>query len=115
LILNNTGNVPINTGNIQINSTNLRGESDSSLALWAKNFSVSWDNGGTPPAECSGTAMNNKTLVGVATANVTEGNFTINDGTAQEQLYFCLKIAGSELTTQSYSTANESTWGVKIV
>jgi hypothetical protein len=115
LVLNNTGNVPVNVGNIQVNSTNLRGESDSSLALWAKNFTVSPNNGGTPPAECGGTAMNNKTLVGVAIANLTKGNFTVNDGTAQEQLYFCLKIAGAELTTQAYSTANESMWGVKIV
>lgn len=114
LVLNNTGNVPINAANIEINSTNLRGETNSALGLWAKNFTVSFATGGTPPAECSGTAMNNKTLVGVATANITKGNFSINDGTAQEQLYFCLKIAGAELTTQSYSTANESNWHVKI-
>ena len=113
--MNNTGNVVM--GNITINSTDLRGETNPELGLWADNFTVSYANGGTPPAECSGTAMSDtveETFTKVATANLTKGNFTINNGnTGQEQLYFCLREIGAELTTQAYSTKNESAWVVK--
>ena len=110
VLMNNTGNDPIATSSIEINSSNLRGEGNPALALWAGNFSVSNSTGGTPPAECGGTTMVRNTFTGVGGANLTEGNYTINDGTGQEQLYFCLNLAGTELTTQSYSTANETEW-----
>ncbi len=49
-------------------------------------------------------------------ANLSRGNFTINDGnTGQEIYYFCIKLAGSDLTSQSYSTANEGSWTIKIL
>ena len=45
------------------------------------------------------------------TANLTKGNFSLNDGsTGQEKLYFCLRYAGTELSTQAYSTANNTEW-----
>ncbi len=110
LLLNNTGNDIIVALGIEINSSNLRGETNSTQALWAGNFSVSWDEGSAPPAECGGTVMSRSSLEGIDTANLTKGNYTANDGTAQERLYFCLKLTGTELSSQSYSTANETEW-----
>ncbi len=107
VLLNNTGNVD---RNIEINSTNLRGETESSLALWAGNFSAS--NG----AQCRSQNLTDHTFVNITSATLPRGNFSINNGTVgQEQIYVCLNIAGSELTAQSYSTANETSWTIRIV
>jgi hypothetical protein len=117
-LMNNTGNVAIPSTLLTINSTNLRGELTSTEALWAGNFSVGWNTGGTPPAECGGTSMVRGQFTALSIANLTRGNYTINNGiTGQERLYFCLKVVGSELSTQAYSTANETegVWTVKIV
>lgn len=118
ILLNNTGNVAIagsTTGNISINSTNLRGETTDTLALWASNFSVFSGTGGTPPLECGGTQMSTYAFANITSANLTKGDFRNNDGsTGQEQLYFCLRLAGTELTTQAYSTSNETSWTIKI-
>jgi len=120
LVLNNTGNDVIDATSIEINSSNLRGETTPTQALWAGNFSVDHQTGGTCTGaaclECGGTTMVRNTLTGIAVANLTIGNYTINDGTAQEQLYVCLRLAGTELSDQSYSTANETEWNwiVKI-
>ena len=121
MLINNTGNqrIGFTLGNISINATNLRGETNNALALWAGNFSVGLTE--TPVAvECNtagGTAnaMNRSQYVNISSAILPEGNYTVNDNTtAQEQLFFCLKVIGSELTNQFYSTANESTWTLKV-
>lgn len=124
--LNNTGNQPVGlgagTGNISINATNLHGESNSAYTIWANNFSVSISTGGTCSGaaclECGGGLTGNLsafTFANVTTANLTKGNYTINDGfTGEEELYFCLRIAGSELTSQSYSTIGNGSWIMRI-
>ena len=119
--MNNTGNKPVIAPNVQINATNLRGEQNSELGIWAGNFSVSTDTGGscTGPSciECGdapSTTMSAGIFTNLTVANLTRGNYTINNGTGQEGLYFCIKLAGNELTTQAYSTANESAWTVRI-
>lgn len=117
LLLNNTGNFAIVAGAISINATNLLGETTSTLGLWANNFSASWNTGGTTPIECGTTAntLINKTAVNITTANLTRGNYTINDGnTGQEQLYVCLKFAGTELQAQAYSTLSQGAWIVIV-
>ena len=123
IVLNNTGNAEIgggiNTLNVSINATNLRGETNNALALWARNFSMGTSTGGTPPAECgvvsTSVFLNRSLFVNITAAFLENGNYSINNGTAgQEQLYLCLTLAGSELTTQSYSTSNESSWTVNI-
>ena len=49
-------------------------------------------------------------------ANLSKGNYLVNDGnTGQEIYYFCIKIVGSDLTSQQYSTANEGVWTIKIL
>jgi hypothetical protein len=114
LILNNTGNTIITPTNIQLNASNLRGETTSTEALWASNFSAFHGTGGSCTGadciECAGTVMERNTLAALTTANLTKGNFTSNDGTAQEELYVCLRFVGNELSTQSYSTSNETEW-----
>ena len=119
LLFNNTGNQNISINTIQINATNLRGEADNTLALWAGNFSVSIFTGGAFPneLECNGSAiaMSASAYTNITGASLIKGNYSTNTGTTgQEQLYICLKRAGTELITQSYSTANESTWTVLI-
>jgi len=116
LVLNNTGNAVISTSGITINSSNLRGETTPTEGLWAENFSVSWDTGGSSCTldgclECKGSAMSRGDFTAITGANLTKGNYTIDDkSTGQEELYMCLMYAGSELSTQSYSTANETEW-----
>ncbi len=116
LLLNNTGNDEIVASSITINSSNLRGETAPAEGLWAENFSVSWTTGGAACSaegctECGGTQMARSAFTALDTANLTKGNFTIDDkSTGQEELYFCLRYVGSEISTQSYSTANETEW-----
>jgi len=106
VLMNNTGNVGMD---VEVNATNLRGELDSELALWAGNFTVKNAEG------CEGTAMSAAAFVNVTSAVFSPGNFSINDdSTGQEQIFFCLEEAGSELTAQSYSTANEGAWTIQI-
>ena len=116
LLLNNTGNDDIALGEIGINATNLLGETTDTLGLWASNFSINWSTGGTPIAECVGTIMNASFYTNVTGANLTAGNYTQNNfNVGQEQLYFCLKLAGNELTTQPYSTTKNGAWTVRIL
>ncbi|MEK6893667.1 MAG: hypothetical protein AABX07_05705, partial [Nanoarchaeota archaeon] len=116
LLLNNTGNDDIAVNEIGINATNLLGESNPSFALWANNFSVSPFTGASKE-ECNSSAatMNASVYTNVTGALLPAGNFTINNGTGQEQLYFCLRLIGSELTTQDYSTAGTGAWTIRIL
>jgi len=118
LLLNNTGNDPISAGSIEINATNLVGETDNTKALYAANFSVGIVTGSN--AECGlntnqSNFLNRSVYVQTINASLPNGNFSVNDGsTGQEQLYVCLRLAGSELSTQSYSTSNQGAWTIRI-
>ncbi len=112
-IINNTGNIAIPSAILKINATHLRGETESTEGLWAGNFSVNWTTGGTPPAECGGTGMVYSEFTAVTGANLSAGNYTINDAaTGQESLYFCIVETQGNLSTQAYSTADEGMWTV---
>ena len=119
ILMNNTGNVAISAANIQVNATNLMGETNANYGLYANNFSVGYASAGGNE-ECSGGANKATTMVraiftGIGIANLSAGNYTLNDNnTGQEQLYFCLRLAGSELASQAYSTLNQSSWTLKI-
>lgn len=132
LTLNNTGNkaiggAPGGSSNISVNATHLTGETTSSWRIFANNFSLSWDgNTGT----CSGAAgncmecdtsagratnMSFATFANVTTTNLTRGNFTIrNNYTGQEQLFLCIKVVDTALTSQAYSTLGNGSWIVQI-
>jgi len=59
--------------------------------------------------------MNPSQYTNVTGSILSAGNYTIDDGTAQEQLYFCIRTIGSELTDQSYSTSDQGAWTVRIL
>jgi len=121
LLLNNTGNVNITNDNILINATDLKGENDNLKALYSGNFSVGLDNTGSN--ECSNNtgqhlaSVMNLTSGFYATltgANISAGNYTVGNGVlGQEQLYVCLRYAGSELSQQAYSTAEGGAWTIQ--
>jgi len=121
LLFNNTGNQDVSTGTISINATNLLGEENGALGLYSGNFSVGNTTGGN--AECgevTATTLNytvsGGSYVNITTSVMNASNFTINNGQeGQERLYFCLRLAGSELTQQSYSTKANGPWTIQIV
>ncbi|MDO8528299.1 MAG: helix-turn-helix domain-containing protein, partial [Nanoarchaeota archaeon] len=124
ILINNTGNqeIGISTGNISINATDLKGETDSSKALWSGNFSVSSFTGGSCSGasclECAGSQMNTVSgnYANITNANLTRGNFTLNNkNTGQEELYICLRYAGRELPNQAYSTQSQGVWTIKVL
>ncbi|MBD3252739.1 hypothetical protein GF386_03350 [Candidatus Pacearchaeota archaeon] len=110
-VINNTGNHIIQAGNVEINSTNLHG---SSSFIDVGNITVDTDTGGSPPAECDGTALQNKTYTGISNANLTIGNLSQGGGTAQEQLYYCLQVP-STVPSGDYNTSQEGSWTVRVV
>ncbi len=122
--LTNIGNQPFGntSGNISINSTNLVGETNVNLALYARNFTISTVTGGSCSGaactECDNASGSHLTLAlhkNISKAVLSKGNYTVGDGvTGQEQLYFCLRTSGFDLTTQSYSTKTNGTWTVQI-
>lgn len=104
--LNNTGNRP---RPVYVNSSDLLGESNPAYALGANNFSVK------NAAGCDGTLMANRTDTNITSVTVfNKGNYTLNDGTAQANLYFCLETSNSNLIAQSYSTSSTGAWIVKV-
>ncbi|HVY01632.1 MAG TPA: hypothetical protein VHA12_02620 [Candidatus Nanoarchaeia archaeon] len=117
ITLNNTGNKPITAGNIQINATDLVGETDNSKAIYANNFSVGTQTGSND--ECGGTGstlMSKSVFSALSGATLPRGNNSLQDGsTGQEQVYICIVRVGTELTAQSYSTANQGSWTAKII
>ncbi|MCH7568295.1 MAG: hypothetical protein IIA87_02635 [Nanoarchaeota archaeon] len=122
LRLNNTGNQDFGDGSMEINATDLIGEVTSSEALYSGNFSVGNVTGSNE--ECnfqnvSTTRMNfthaGGNFVTLKTGNMSRGNFSLNDGqTGQETLFFCLLLAGTELSQQSYSTAVQGAWTIRV-
>lgn len=119
MVLNNTGNQYVN---MSINATDLMGEVTTTIGLYSGNFSVSSFTGGAGCSgatclECAGSNMSvaKGNYANITNANLTRGNFTINDNNqGQEQLYFCLRYAGTELTSQAYSTASQGVWTIRI-
>jgi hypothetical protein len=106
LLLNNTGNI---VRNLEVNATNLLGETTPAKALYAANFSMNIADA------CEGTALVADVFTGASGETLPAGNYTLNNGDGQEQLYFCLEAANSDLTQQYYSTAARGAWTTKIV
>jgi hypothetical protein len=104
--LNNSGNRP---RTLEVNSSDLRGDVNSAYALGANNFSVK------NAAGCEGSAMVNKSYENITSVTVfNRGNYTLNNGTAQANLYFCLETSNSNLIAQPYSTATTGSWIVRV-
>lgn len=103
--INNTGN---RDRSLLVNSSDLIGEDNPSYALGANNFSVK------NAAGCEGTAMVNRTDTNITSARLLAGNYTGNNATAKENLYFCLETSNPDLIAQSYSTSTLGTWILKL-
>lgn len=106
ILMNNTGNL---VRNVEVNATDLIGETNDAQALWAANFSAHTDAG------CEGTTMVADTYTDVAGTSLPIGNYTLSDGTGQEEIYVCLEAANTVLDAQDYSTTARGAWTVKIV
>ena len=108
--LNNTGNKAISDGSLSITAIDLQGETTTTEFLLAANFTSHITDA------CDvGTQLVNSTSTAVSGATLPNGNFS--DGTAQEDLYFCLEAVTAGISQQSYSTAGGSSgpWTVSVV
>jgi len=104
--LNNTGNM---NQWLEVNVTNVVGESNAAYLLGASNFSVN----GT--STCAAGVMTHNTYLNISDAELPKGNYTLNDGTAQEILFFCIKESNSDLEAQYYSTGGANSFGPWII
>ncbi len=105
-LLNNTGNL---VKYIELNATDLTGETNEAESIWADNITAKGSAG------CGGTAMVNTTFKNITGLVFPIGNYTVNDGRAQEQVYVCIEEAGPELDAQTYSTTDYGAWNLKVV
>jgi hypothetical protein len=112
-LINNTGNA--NITNITVTAVDLVGQENGAL-LGVNNFTVGNNTGGN--AECDYGATNdasimlNASQVQVGNAQLLRGNYTIDDGTGQEQLYYCFMNVPN-IETDAYSPP--SLWTVSVV
>ncbi len=105
--INNTGNAE--NLHIEVKALDLTGVTRTNEFIFANNFTV-----GVATEGCSGTAMVNNTFTTVGTSTLTRGNYTLNDGTAQEQVFFCLKGLPTTISAQEYSSSGLGSWTVKV-
>ena len=101
MLFNNTVNMP---PYLEVHSTELVGESDYGYSLYASTFTVN-----TADA-CAGTTMVVQTYVNISGNSFPTGHYTLSAGTAQEELYFSLEQAGSELKAQTHYTSVQRSW-----
>ncbi len=114
LQLNNTANTAVADGNISVNATDLVGETYSAYALYAGNFSIGITQGNSSCNATTSTSMVKSIYSNISSALLPYGNLSKADGEGQENLYLCLRRAGSELFAQNYSTAGQGAWTIKI-
>ena len=118
-IINNTGNYNVSLGNLQILGVDLLGQVNSSQAIFAGNFTVGNNTGGTPGLECGNTTATrlfNNSYIAPRNTSLPRGNRTINDGnTGQEYFYYCLTNVPTDISSQTYSTIGGGAWIIKIV
>jgi hypothetical protein len=115
--INNTGN---RETNLSINGRDLSGDTTSTVLLPIANMTAS--NGTGSNLECNtrvgsianATVLTNGTAVDIGSSNLTRGNHTIDDGTAQEELYFCFRHIPNDVQSQTYSTTNGGAWVIAL-
>jgi len=108
--INNSGNDDIDVGGVSITAYDLYGLTTTSDFIGVGNFSIHAVNGSPSCAgdgckECNGTSMINKTAAPVTTANISAGNYSRNDGTGQEDLFFCIRQVPTIISRQTYDTS----------
>jgi len=118
--INNTGNYDVTSGNVQVQGINLYGATGDFINVG--NFSSDIATGGAACSgaactECLGSVLANGTYQGITGSILSAGNLSEGGGVAQEQLYYCLRLAPLGIPSQAYSTnnTNGAAWTVKIV
>ncbi|MFH1585218.1 MAG: hypothetical protein ABIB79_00440, partial [archaeon] len=101
LWINNTGNTLINY--LEVNATNLTGDNNPNYWIAAEYFRMGNDTG------CGGAQLKDHSNVTI-NGSVESGNYTIGDGTAQEQVYLCIANVPTGLPGQDYSA--EELWEI---
>ncbi|MBS3074018.1 hypothetical protein J4447_01030 [Candidatus Pacearchaeota archaeon] len=114
LQLNNTANTAIGDGNISINATDLVGETYSAYALYAGNFSIGITSGNASCNATTSTSMRKSSYTNISSALLPYGNLSRANGEGQEEMYLCMRYAGSELFAQNYSTAGQGAWTIRV-
>ncbi len=116
LIINNTANKNISINNINITAVDLAGSINSAYKIYAVNFTADMETGdscsGAACVECDGTTLVNGTSMNITNSILTRGNLT--DGSGAENLYLCLPLIATNLTAQTYSTAQTQAWSVDV-
>jgi hypothetical protein len=124
LTLNNTGNAVFGKNgayNLSVNATNLVGETNGAYALYGGNFTVG-TYGADSTVNCGNATwssyMTTQRFTNMTQTNVTlpYGNLSVNDGRYQMNFFVCLTQAGSDITSQAYSTNGPNSngpWQVK--
>jgi len=106
-LVNNTGNY---NGSVSITGINLLGETDTSEAIFAENFTVGLTTGaGYPECGASATQLINGTLVSIANSNSNPGNLSEGSGAGQSNYYYCIPEVPL-VSSQVYSTLNGGSW-----
>jgi hypothetical protein len=106
MTINNTGNYNVASGKINVTSFNLQGNTTTTEYINSTYFSVNVNYA------CEGDALANATEVVVSSSVAAKGNYTINDGTAQEKLYFCIETVPSGISAQTYNSI--SPWIIEV-
>jgi hypothetical protein len=118
ITINNTGNYNVSLSKVNVTAYDLHGETTTTSYIGAGNFTVDIETGGVCSGadciECDGTFMANATSTDIINSMLPRGNHSIGDGTAQEQLYFCLTRMPTGLGAQAYSTANSGQWIIGV-
>ncbi len=110
LTINNTGNVRFNS--VNITAYNLSGVTDQYYYIPAENFFASVN-----PSQCSSPAsqLGDGTNTSISSFSLlAPGNLSINDGTGQEEIFFCLAQVPSVLPMQIYSTKDNYWWQIDL-
>ena len=91
-------------------SIDLAGEVTATQYSYAGNFTVSTEDASDD------TAMINASATQISIANLTRGNYSINDGkTGQEELYFYLEAVNPGISAQAYSSTAGGDWTITIL
>jgi hypothetical protein len=108
-VINNTGNY---NGTISITAVNLLGDSDRNYAIYATNFSTGINSSGNSECNNGNGLLTNNSAFGVKASVSGRGNLTKDDGTAKEEIYYCIPVVPSNITSQTYSTTTLGSWTI---
>ena len=104
-VINNTGNY---NGAVSMTGLDLYGDADSAAVMGVNNFTTN-NNVGTVCT--SGTVLVNGTLTAITGTNSNPGNLSLDDGSGQSDLYYCIPTVPS-IESQTYSTNTAGSWTV---